>query len=147
VSLSNTAMKSVGRLLIAFMVFLIQSSIGLAIGGCPNDAVFANNQTSKLACPMGMKSCCACCKHSKNSAGLAAGRCESTCTVKTVSIDQPATLISSLQTATHTVLPRTVEIPTPSLGVVDLPIHRLQSAPRIRPPNSRLHGLRAPPAR
>ena len=147
VSIECRTMKSAGRLVIAFMVFLIQSSIGMAICDCP-----ATRNTSvlvqvKTACPMGMKTCCPCCKPFLKQTATHPSKCQTQCTIKAPSVGEPAILLAITPSMTAAILPDQTPVVASSATDAELPVPQYLAIPRVRPPNPRLHGLRAPPAR
>ena len=145
--ISIDAMQSATRLMIAFLVLLFQSSIGLAVCGCPTAPIAKSAAHSKLACPMGMKTCCPCCKTSGRQMATRAQKCEPTCAVKTPTSPDQATLTAFAPTFQFAILPESVLVVADVKHNTELPVSQNLTVLRIRPPNPRSHRLRAPPAR
>lgn len=139
-------MQQIIRLVIAFAVFFAQSSIGLAVGVCPPELHQTSIAQESIACPMGMKTCCACCKAPSGKAQTLRGKALARCSFAATNGKQTVALAGYVQAPLVAILaePRLTFPPT---SVEGLALDSHLAVPRIRPPNPSLHGLRAPPTR
>ncbi len=138
------------RLGIAILVFFVQSSIGLAICGCPQTLRSVDLPKHDQKCPMGMKTCCACCSHTPPNSHAKKAM---------VKVNGPIKCAAKLTSGVHldwltSVLSLSLDLdqPATSIGldysyVPETACHpHLIVVPRTRPPNCGEHSLRAPPA-
>src|SRR5580658_9961526 len=136
-------MLALGRVLVAFIVLLVQSADGLAMCACPTAAPSMGSSKAPTTCPMGMKTCCACCLKGPRATPVKQTRCPAGCKITTASPAHPATIHYVATNFDFAILPeqRSVIAPIRLEGSQATPLHL--AVPRIRPPNARQHGLRA----
>ena len=140
-------MGIVVRLVVALAVFLTQSSIGLAFCACPAEVPAPVTQKATQSCPMGMKTCCACCKTQAKKPSPGKAPAPKKCEAKASESGQNATLTAALLSFDEVILTESHLLCPVLTGHRELPVPQHLVVPRTRPPNPRLHGLRAPPTR
>ena len=137
----------VTRALIALLVLFTQSTIGAVVNDCVSGSVPKPFQKSVAKCPMGMKTCCVCCPTQAKSKPSSQSKCPTKCIAKAQTSQSPVALrtVSEIQTVGILVDQETLNFSRQVGGSPSEPQHL--AIPRIRPPDPRQHGLRAPPSR
>jgi hypothetical protein len=133
--------------MVAFMVLLIQSSIGSAICGCPTQATRTVQAKVMPTCHMLAKSCCACCRPSSTGPAIQTKSCSTNCGITASWVGETPTLPGFVPQVVCAILPEPLPVVDRFQAGSAVPVSRHLTVPRIRPPNARQHGLRAPPAR
>ncbi|MFI5385057.1 MAG: hypothetical protein ACHQ50_02960 [Fimbriimonadales bacterium] len=137
-------MGLIGRLFLATLVFLAQVSFGQAVCVCPPAPIVAVEQADSV-CPMKVKTGCPCCFVKKHPSRVAIGSPQK-CQIGAAK-SLPAKLEAVVPLVDIPALPLALSSLTSGVRNEESPVRPHLVVPRIRPPNPRLHGLRAPPAR
>ena len=128
-------------------LMLSQSVIGTALCSCIPTAHAIEHNASMAPCPMGMKTCCACCKSGKEHSSQVTLKSASACLFQVSGVTDLLVNASWLTTFTPAFLQPELVVPVTARASDRLPISVHLSIPRIRPPDPNSHGLRAPPTR
>lgn len=145
-------MRLFAQFVLAFTMLISQMGLGAVTCVCSEKSapLPAHNAVQKAVCPVSGAKDCACCKaepktgQKSNSARLTS-KSDCKISVSQAPVAEKWSFVSADESPLA-ILPETVVLPR--LGTLVRPtpaIHLI--VPRIRPPDTTAHGLRAPPAR
>lgn len=138
-----------GKLIVATVVLLAQTSLGRVFCACPPATPVPVSSKVGPTCRMSMQPGCTCCEggaktqvKAKTVKNSDSGKCQ----VKAEKKQDAKQIASSPDVPSPAALP----IQTAAIllaAVIEVPVQTHLVVPRIRPPDPGLHGLRAPPTR